>query len=395
MGKLNLSEAALAILSENSKETFNANIAAKKGQRGSNKPEVGTSKLSTSVVTGQQDAGSIGDSPEEKDDGLPQYTKGTPTATPPGATPPIGSQTDGVGASTLQGQPQSTMGRSDLAHTAQSAATDYAAIRDRIAGKMPTQTFQKNPGANFQSYGEGMDMSEDVKALLDGEGLSEEFAAKATTIFEAAVMSRVTAEVARLKEEFEAKVANTVAEEIKGIVEQVDGYLGYIAEQWMTENEIALERGIKSDILESFVEGLKGLFEEHYIDVPEEQYDLLGEMQETISDLQSVLDEQVEANVKLSQTVNEAKRNEIVKEISEGLTDTQAEKLSALVEEVAYDDLESFESKVKTLRESYFTNKTTSGVSSVVTDSPVVITEAGSKNVDPKMSAYLSALNNK
>ena len=239
-------------------------------------------------------------------------------------------------------------------------------------------------------------MKEDLDAMFGADDLSEEFKTKAATIFEAAVMSRVTAEVTRLEEEFEAKVATTVAEEIEGIVEQVDGYLGYIAEQWMTQNEIALERGIKSDILESFVDGLKGLFEEHYIDVPEEKYDLLGEMEETISGLKSKIDEQVAANVELTKSISEAKRNEIVKTVSEGLTDTEAEKFAGLVAEVAFEDVESYETKVKTLRESYFTTKTTSGVTSVVTDTPVeVITEAGSKSVDPKMSAYISALNNK
>jgi hypothetical protein len=239
-------------------------------------------------------------------------------------------------------------------------------------------------------------MKEDLDAMFGADDLSEEFKTKAATIFEAAVMSRVTAEVARLEEEFEAAVANTVAEEIEGIVEQVDGYLGYIAEQWMKENEIALERGIKSDILESFVDGLKGLFEEHYIDVPEEKYDLLGEMEETISELKSKIDEQVAANVELNKLINETNRDQIVKTVSEGLTDTEAEKFAGLVAEVAYDDAETFETKVKTLRESYFTTKTTSGVTSVVTDTPVeVITESGSKHVDPKMSAYLSVLNNK
>lgn len=239
-------------------------------------------------------------------------------------------------------------------------------------------------------------MKEDLDAMFGADELSEEFKTKAATIFEAAVMSRVTAEVARLEEEFEAKVATTVAEEIEGIVEQVDGYLGYIAEQWMKENEIALERGIKSDILESFVDGLKGLFEEHYIDVPEEKYDLLGEMEETIGELKSKIDEQVAANIELTKTINEAKRNEIVKTISEGLTDTETEKFEGLVAEVAFEDAETYESKIKTLRESYFTTKTTSGVKSVVTDTPVeVLTESGSKVVDPKMSAYLSALNYK
>ena len=239
-------------------------------------------------------------------------------------------------------------------------------------------------------------VKEDLDAMFGTEDLSEEFKDKAATIFEAAVMSRVTAEVTRLEEEFEAKVATTVAEEIEGIVEQVDGYLGYIAEQWMTQNEIALERGIKSDILESFVDGLKGLFEEHYIDVPEEKYDLLGDMETQIGELKAKIDEQVAANIELTKSVNEAKRSEIVKAISEGLTDTEAEKFSGLVAEVAFDDAETYESKIKTLRESYFTTKTTSGVTSVVTDTPVeIITEStGAKNVDPKMSAYLSALNN-
>jgi hypothetical protein len=239
-------------------------------------------------------------------------------------------------------------------------------------------------------------MKEDLDAMFGADDLSEEFKTKAATIFEAAVMSRVTAEVARLEEEFEAKVATTVAEEIEGIVEQVDGYLGYIAEQWMTQNEIALERGIKSDILESFVDGLKGLFEEHYIDVPEEKYDLLADMEDQIDTLKTKIDEQVAANVELTKSINEAKRNEIVKTVSEGLTDTEAEKFTGLVAEVSFDDAESYEAKVKTLRESYFTTKTTSGVTSVVTDTPVeVITESGSKVVDAKMSAYLSVLNNK
>ena len=239
-------------------------------------------------------------------------------------------------------------------------------------------------------------VKEDLDAMFGTEELSEEFKTKAATIFEAAVMSRVTAEVTRLEEEFEARVATTVAEEIEGIVEQVDGYLGYIAEQWMAQNELALERGIKSDILESFIDGLKGLFEEHYIDVPEEKYDLLADMEDQIGELKAKIDEQVAANVELTKQVNEAKRNDIVKTVSEGLTDTETEKFAGLVAEVAFEDAETYESKLKTLRESYFTTKTTSGVTSVVTDTPVeVLTEAGTKVVDPKMSAYLSALNYK
>ena len=237
-------------------------------------------------------------------------------------------------------------------------------------------------------------MKEDIDAMLGDEELTEEFKTKAATIFEAAVMARVNAEVARIEEEFEAKLAEQVEQNTQGIVEQVDGYLGYIAEQWMAQNEIALEQGMKSEILEGFVNGLKDLFEEHYIEVPEERYDVLGEMENTIADLKSKIDEQVAANVELTKTLAEAKRTEIVKTVSEGLTDTETEKFLSLANEIAYEDSESFESKLKTIRESYFTAKQLTEVKSVVTDAPVeVLTEDKKTTLDPVMAQYLSALN--
>ncbi|CAB5221487.1 prohead core protein [uncultured Caudovirales phage] len=240
----------------------------------------------------------------------------------------------------------------------------------------------------------GNAVKEDMAALFNGEDLSEEFKDKATTIYEAAVMSRVKEEVARIEEEFEAKLEEAVAQNTEGLVEQVDGYLGYIAEQWIAQNEIALERGMKSEILEGFIGGLKGLFEEHYIDIPEERLDVLGEMESKIEELEAKLNEQLAANVEMNKTIAEQKRSDIVKTVSEGLTDTEVEKFTGLVEELAYEDAESFETKVKTIRENYFTTKVTSGVKSVVTDAPVEnLTEEVSKKVDPTMSAYLSALN--
>ena len=236
-------------------------------------------------------------------------------------------------------------------------------------------------------------VKEDVDALLNGEELSEEFRAKAETIFEAAVMTRVKAEVARIEEEFESKLQEAVAKNTEGLVEQVDGYLGYIAEQWMAQNELALERGMKSEILEGFVAGLKSVFEEHYIELPEEKFDVLGSLEEQIESLEAKLNEQVAANIELSKTISEAKRVEIVKTISEGLTDTEVEKFTALVEELSYEDAESFEKKVQTIRENYFTNKASTIVESVVTDAPVeILTEEKKTQVDPAMSAYLSAL---
>ena len=235
-------------------------------------------------------------------------------------------------------------------------------------------------------------VKEDIDALMNGEELSEEFKQKATTIYEAAVLTRVKQEVARLEEEFEAKLQESVAQNVEGLVEQVDGYLGYVAEQWIAQNEIALERGMKSEILEGFVNGLKGLFEEHYIDVPEERFDVLGEMEQRMEELEAKLNEQVATNIELSKTLAEAKRSKIVSQVCEGLTDTESEKFLDLVEELTYEDAETFETKVKTIRENYFTTKATAGVTSVVTDAPVeALTE--SKKLDPVMSAYLTALN--
>jgi hypothetical protein len=233
-------------------------------------------------------------------------------------------------------------------------------------------------------------VKEDMDALFTGEELTEEFKEKATTIFEAAVMVRVKDEVARLEEEFAAKLEEATAQQIEGLVEQVDGYLGYIAEQWIAQNELALENGIKSEIVESFITGMKGLFEEHYIDVPAEKYDVLGEMEQTIAALEGKLDEQLAANVELSKTIAESTKAQIVSEAAEGLSDVEAEKFQGLVEELTYESAEAFQAKVKTIRESYFT-KQAAEVKSVVTDTPVEqLTEE--KKVDPVMAAYLSAL---
>lgn len=235
-------------------------------------------------------------------------------------------------------------------------------------------------------------VKEDVEALLNGEELSEEFKQKAETIFEAAVMTRVKAEVSRLEEEFESKLQEATEKNKEGLVEQVDGYLGYIAEQWIAQNEIALERGMKSEILESFVTGMKSLFEEHYIEVPEERYDVLAEMEETVASLEEKLNEQLASNVELTKQIAESKRAEIIRTIGDGLSATETEKFQGLAEELSYEDVETFTKKVQTIRENYFTTKAAAEVKSVVTDAPVENLTEEVKISDPKMSAYLNAL---
>lgn len=236
------------------------------------------------------------------------------------------------------------------------------------------------------------DVQEDVDALVNGEELSEEFKAKATTIFEAAIVNRVKAEVAKLEEEFEAKLEEAAAKNQEGLVEKVDGYLGYVVEQWIKHNEIALEHGIKTEMMESFVGGLKGLFEEHNIDIPEEKFDLVGSLENEVADLQAKLDEQLAANIELTQSINEAVRESVIAEASEGLAETDKEKFEALAEELSFEDVETFTSKVQTIRENYFTNVTSTNIESVVTDEPVVEDLTEEVKLDPRMKAYVSAL---
>lgn len=385
MGKLNLSEAAMAILNEGSKETFDANIAAKKGQRGTDKAEVGTSKLSTSVVTGQKDAGEIGQSPEEKDDGLPNYTKGTPSATPPGATPPVGSEA----GSTITGQPQQTMGRSDLVNTAQSAATDYSAIRDRIAGKLAPQMMQSNPGATFQQYGE------DMEAMFSGENLSEEFKGKAATIFEAAVTSRVTELVESIEGELMEQFEDAVESYKVELAEKVDDYLNYFTEEWYKDNQIAIEKGLRQEIVEEFMTELRDVFVKHYIDIPSEKVDVVEELVAKVEELEGALDEEIASSVQLKKALNEHKKVEAVHAVCEGLTQTQVEKLKSLAEGVEFTTEEEFAEKLATLKESYIKTEVVVAPADSLNQEVVIEEEKETKkstSVDPLMEQYAKTI---
>ena len=375
MAKFNLSEAAKQILvGEGAKETFDSNISSKAS--GQDKPQ----KLNTSVGYGMKDAGDINTQVTKTTDAGPNPTKGTPTATPPGATPPVGSEP----MKKLKGQPGED--RAAEESDVQGGADSYETIRDRKPGMKPKQTMQANAGATFQSYGEETEsddevvseekeeghedeaqdkalikkmmkkekMKEDLDALLSGENLSEEFVQKASTIFEAAVIARAEeviaeAEVA-LTEQFEAAV-----EEIKeDLAAKVDDYLNYMVEEWMKENEIAIEQGLRAEIVEDFITGLKGLFEEHYIDIPADKVDVIGELTEKVDELESALNEQISKGVELTKELNEQKKIEAIYTACEGLTQTQVEKLKSLAEGVEFTTEEEFASKLSTLKESYF-----------------------------------------
>ena len=424
MGNFNLSDAAKSILlGEDSKSTFDANIASKKGQRGSDKHpdgEVGADRLASKTAYGTNDAGEIGQSPERAlTDELPNYTKGVPSATPPGATPPVGSEKDGVGISKATG-PQDSMGRSDIADPVKSDATPYEQIRDRIAGKLAPQMMQKNPGATFQSYGEETEsddtviseeeeekmmkkkmmqdkmkekMKEDIDALLSGENLSEEFVAKASTIFEAAVIARAEEVVAiaeaELMEQFEAAV-----EEIKeDLAAKVDDYLNYMVEEWIKDNQIAIESGLRAEIAEDFMAGLRDLFVEHYIDVPQEKIDIAEELAAKVEELEAALNEQINKGIELTKDLNEQKKIEAIYTACEGLTQTQVEKLKSLAENVEFTTEEEFVAKLDTLKESYFKAEV-KVADKLALDEEVDIEEEKktTKFVDPSMEIYAKTI---
>jgi hypothetical protein len=204
-----------------------------------------------------------------------------------------------------------------------------------------------------------VDVSEDVSALTEGEELSEEFKDKAATIFEAAVKSKLRSEVARIESEKTQEVAEEVETVKAELTEKVDSYMNYVVEEWMKENEIAIERGLKGEIAEDFISGLKALFEEHYIDVPDEKYDILEAQSEKIDELESKINEQIEKSAALKKANDKLVRESVFAEVSKDLADTEVEKFKGLAEEVEFSGEESFTEKLNALKESYFPKSNT------------------------------------
>jgi len=236
-----------------------------------------------------------------------------------------------------------------------------------------------------------LDFTEDVDALVAGEELSEEFRLKAATIFEAAVTSRVNKEAAALQEAYESALTEEVEKIQTDLAEKVDDYLSYAAEQWMKENALQIEHGIKTEMAESFFNGLKGLFLEHNFSVPEEKFNLLDGMVEEIDDMEAKLNEQIDANVALNKRIGEFVKMEIVNECAVGLAETQKEKLASLAEGVEFETEEDFRNKVNTIKESYFTRKAelAESVSEPTEEASEPLVES---TVSGSMSKYVDAI---
>ena len=236
-----------------------------------------------------------------------------------------------------------------------------------------------------------IDVEDDVNALLGGEELSEEFREKAKTIFEAAINSKVTAIREEIVREHEEKLSEEVEEIKVELQERVDSYLEYVADEWFVENQLAVENGLKADMTESFLEGMKGLFEEHYVQIPEEKYDVLKSMVEKLDDMETKLNEQIEKNIALNKGLAEATADGILESVSDGLAATQKEKLASLAESVEFESDEEYREKLETLKESYFPHK----------GAPTAKTENLSEGVDnaegleshtASMTSYLKTL---
>ena len=230
---------------------------------------------------------------------------------------------------------------------------------------------------------EEYDIEEDVNALLAGEDLSEEFQEKARTIFEAALRSKVS----EIKETLEEQYSNVLAEEVEEIktelAERVDSYLEYVADEWISENALAVEQGLKTEMTESFLQGMRGLFEEHYVTIPEEKYNVLESMVEKLDDMETKLNEQIEKNISLNKRLSESVADGIFEQVSEGLADTQKDKLASLSESVEFESEIEYREKLETLRESYFPSR---GVS------PSARTETLSEGLDAAPESYSGSM---
>jgi len=244
--------------------------------------------------------------------------------------------------------------------------------------------------AEEEAKEEELNVEEDVEALLQGEELSEEFQAKAKTIFEAAINSKVAKIEERLEADHIQAIKEETAELKAELTERTDSYLEYVADEWMQENKLAVENGLKSELNESFMTGMKSLFEEHYVQIPEEKYDVLESMVNKLDDMESKLNEQIEKNVALNKRLSESTSDGIFSEIAEGLAVTQKEKLASLAESVEFESEADYREKLVTLRESYFPSKKASAPSddsdliSEGTESPVQSTGS--------MANYLTTL---
>ena len=288
--------------------------------------------------------------------------------------------------------------KAEEAETEEEVIEEEEATTDEVVAEEETttdevvaeeETSEEEVVAEEEKY----DVEADVAALLEGEELSEEFQSKAKTIFETAIKTKV----AEIKEELQESYATALVEELDkikaGLTERVDSYLEYVADEWIQENQIQVEAGLKTEMTESFLEGMKSLFEEHYVTIPEDKYDVLNSMVDKLDEMESKLNEQIDRNVALNRRLAESNADGVFTAVAEGLADTQKEKLATLAENVEFESETDYREKLETLKESYFPSKTSAPKSTSENLSEEVSTdEVISEETTPRMQAYLNVL---
>ena len=321
----------------------------------------------------------------------------------------ISATADKGGSPDTAGKPDTQAGVTKVAHPGQSAKTEETDSDENIVneGEMPDglkkylakkddKKDDKEEGygsmnASKKMKKEEIDVTEHVDALIAGEDdLSEEFKTKAATVFEAAIKSKVTEIEEYLEADYNKKFEEEISKSKDELVEKVDSYLNYVVEEWMKDNELALEKGIKGEIAEDFISGLKKLFEDHYIDVPDEKYNVLEDQAGKIEDLEKKLNEQIEKNVVLNKSNFDYVQKAIVAEAAEDLADTSKEKFFKLAEEIDASNTEEFKTKIATIKESYFGKKTT--VSEELDDVAAGENSVLTEDLSNAMAAYTAAI---
>ena len=240
---------------------------------------------------------------------------------------------------------------------------------------------------------EAIDFDEDLENIIKEEAtLSDGFRGKAQAIFEAVLTSKLSQEIERLEGEYAQNLEEEVTDIQSSLVEKVDSYLNYVVENWMKENEVAVQQGLRTEIAEDFMTSLQSVFKEHYIEVPEGKVDLVDELNEQVNELEETLNKTTEDNIELHSKVQDFEKQEVVREASSGLAETEAEKLASLVEDIEFDNKESFEMKVKTVKESYFKQDSEESVDEV--DSLLGEDNVSEEAVSESMSRYTQAITN-
>lgn len=306
-----------------------------------------------------------------------EQTGGEEAAMDMGGAAPMGSadyDTSGRGS-------YDTSGRGD-----QDAGTET--IPDNIAmmnqASIAAKALAYNPATVYVPQMGAEEVAEHITAMFDGENLSEDFVVKAADIFEAAVNTKINEYAGMVDESYTRTLTEQLDNVVVNLAEKVDEYLNYVVNEWMTENELAVERGIKTDVAESFIKGLKGLFEAHYVDVPSERYDILDDLFEVNEQLQESLNSQINTNIQLNSFLDKAEREQIFAHYTQDLADTEIEKFANLAESVAYDNAAVYSQKLQNIKEGYFNN-------SIPPYQPVELVE---ETTNPKISTGSSAMDN-